>query len=155
MLWCYGFRGPVHGWLGLVRLGAQNGITTCPQERGGGGWRKLVMEVGEGLCYASGSRVPAVACHTECRDPMLLISSISLSTVSHPSSFSVSCSLHDIPSIWSSACRHHRLYKRWATCCHILPLYKGEAKLSGIQAILHWLLEPESVEERPGSRTTI
>lgn len=77
-------------WLGLVRLGAQNGVmremgyivlfTAALQERGGGGWRKLVMELGEGVCYASGSTVPAVVCHTEHRDSLFLISSVSLST---------------------------------------------------------------------------
>lgn len=55
-------------------------FTTAPQDRGGGGRWELLMEVGEGVCYASGSTVPAAVCHTEHRDSLLLISSVSLST---------------------------------------------------------------------------
>lgn len=108
-------------WLGLVRLGAQNGVrremghivlfTAALQERGGGGWRKLVMEVGERVLCLRQQQSVTLSTGTHCFSFPVCFSLHTLTTVSRPPSFSFSCSLHDFPSLLSSACRHT------LTCC--------------------------------------
>lgn len=91
---CSGSRGPLRDWLGLVGLGAQDGVsremrrivlfTAGPQGRGEEGMDGRLGRLGEvgygggreagwgGVCYASGSTAPAVVCHTEHRDSFSL-----------------------------------------------------------------------------------